>query len=80
MPSHSMFAPKIDDLSNGSLIDEKKWYVADLLNLANFAGTPSITIPVYKNGVKNFGLNINAKQFDDQKLLDIAYTIEELFA
>jgi aspartyl-tRNA(Asn)/glutamyl-tRNA(Gln) amidotransferase subunit A len=24
MPSHSMFAPKIDDLSNGSLIDEKK--------------------------------------------------------
>jgi aspartyl-tRNA(Asn)/glutamyl-tRNA(Gln) amidotransferase subunit A len=78
-PSHSRFAPFINDLQNNSLNRKEKWLVADLLNLANFAGSPSITIPTYKRHDKNFGLNINTKQFFDQMALDCALALENFF-
>jgi aspartyl-tRNA(Asn)/glutamyl-tRNA(Gln) amidotransferase subunit A len=58
-------------------LGETKSVVTDLLKLANFAGTPSITIPVKTNSLP-FGINLNTKLFQDQKVLDIAYTIEEV--
>jgi len=78
IPSHSFFAPTLKDIQEKN-IDWKKWLVNNLLCLANLNGSPSITIPTYKNGADNFGLNINTKIFEDQKLINIALTLEELF-
>jgi Asp-tRNA(Asn)/Glu-tRNA(Gln) amidotransferase A subunit family amidase len=74
-----MFAPTKEGLMNGSFSAHDGWYVADLLNLANFAGAPSITIPTYHNNDENFGININGKAGNDKSILDIAYTLENLF-
>jgi Asp-tRNA(Asn)/Glu-tRNA(Gln) amidotransferase A subunit family amidase len=52
----------------------------DLMNLANFAGSPSITIPTHKDNDKNFGLNINTKAFFDQTAINCALTLELFFA
>jgi aspartyl-tRNA(Asn)/glutamyl-tRNA(Gln) amidotransferase subunit A len=45
--------------------------------IANFAGTPSITIPYTKVDGLPFGINITTKQFEDQKMFNIALTLEE---
>ncbi|MDR2829270.1 MAG: Asp-tRNA(Asn)/Glu-tRNA(Gln) amidotransferase subunit GatA [Mycoplasmataceae bacterium] len=78
-PSHSMFASTKETLMNGSFNGPENWYAADLLNLANFAGAPSITIPTYCHKDENFGININGKSGTDKAILDIAYTLEDLF-
>lgn len=73
----SSTAPSIKDVVNktfsGTLAD-------DLLQLGNFAASPSITIPYAKDD-KNlpFGLNLNCLNNEDQKLLNIALTLENLF-
>jgi Asp-tRNA(Asn)/Glu-tRNA(Gln) amidotransferase A subunit family amidase len=74
-----MFAPMKEKLINGSFNTSNNWYVADLLNLANFAGTPSITITTHHNQDENFGININGKTGHDKSILNIAYTLENLF-
>lgn len=50
----------------------------DLLLLSNFSGLPSITIPALDRNPEFCGLNINCNWFNDQKLLNLALTIEEL--
>jgi aspartyl-tRNA(Asn)/glutamyl-tRNA(Gln) amidotransferase subunit A len=50
-----------------------------MLLFANFAGLPSITIPVCNVEKMPWGINLTCKQFEDQKALDIALTLEELF-
>jgi Asp-tRNA(Asn)/Glu-tRNA(Gln) amidotransferase A subunit family amidase len=74
-----MFASTKETLMNGSFNGPENWYAADLLNLANFAGAPSITIPTYCHKDENFGININGKSGTDKAILDIAYTLEDLF-
>jgi len=63
----------------------KKWKlsylnnnVAEYLKIANITGIPSITIPTGKVQKMPWGICINGKQFEDQKVLDIAYTIEKV--
>ncbi|MDR0674874.1 MAG: aspartyl/glutamyl-tRNA amidotransferase subunit A [Mycoplasmataceae bacterium] len=51
----------------------------DFLCIANFAGTPSISIPYCKIDNFPWGINLNCKQFADQSLFNIAYTIETQF-
>ncbi|GMO15372.1 MAG: amidase family protein [Mycoplasmoidaceae bacterium] len=77
-PGSSMFAPTIKQLKDKTFNKPQDWYVTDLLCLANFAGTPSLSLPTYINKEKNFGININAKQYSDNDLLNIGYTIESL--
>jgi aspartyl-tRNA(Asn)/glutamyl-tRNA(Gln) amidotransferase subunit A len=74
LPGASSFAPKIDAVINKTF---KTTLADDALELANFAGTPSITIPV-KTDSMPFGINITCPQFADQKVLDIALTLEEV--
>jgi aspartyl-tRNA(Asn)/glutamyl-tRNA(Gln) amidotransferase subunit A len=50
-----------------------------LLCLANFAGTPSITIPFPNIGKMPWGINLNCKAFEDKKLLDISFSLENIF-
>ncbi|WP_031488928.1 amidase family protein [Ureaplasma canigenitalium] len=50
----------------------------DLLQIANFGGLPSITIPFLKLHNGNIGLNISGKHLNDQTVLNAAYTIEKM--
>jgi len=52
--------------------------VAEYLKIANITGIPSITIPTCTVQKMPWGICINGKQFEDQKVLDIAYTVEKV--
>ena len=76
LPVGSGPAKKLDDdsntLANGTTILEEH------LQIGNFGGFPSITIP---DGFINnlpVGLNITGKRYDDANVLNIAYKIESL--
>lgn len=71
MPSVCSIAPKIDNPSSGNMYD-------DWLMMSNFSGTPSITIPFTKLNNMPWGLTIMADVYNDMKLLNIAYTLEEI--
>lgn len=76
IPGASSIAPKIDDVISkkytSTLCD-------DLNEFANFAGSPSITIPTGFVERMPIGISINTKRFEDQKALNIAYTLENIF-
>ena len=76
LPVGSGPAKKLDDdsntLANGTTILEEH------LQIGNFGGFPSITIP---DGFVNdlpVALNITGKRYDDENVLNIAYKIESL--
>jgi aspartyl-tRNA(Asn)/glutamyl-tRNA(Gln) amidotransferase subunit A len=75
LPGASSIAPYINDVKNNKY---KSTIADDLLQLANFAGAPSITVPIAKIKKMPFGINITCKQFDDQQMFDIALTLEDL--
>ncbi len=74
MPGASSIAPLIEDELNHkstcSICD-------DALQIANFAGLPSITIPAIKHKNLFVGININCPLKKDQELLNIAQAIME---
>ena len=75
LPSASTIAPLIEEEGKkptSSLAD-------DFLQLPNFLGSPSITIPYTFVNKMPFGININTKRFMDQEVLNIALTLEEIF-
>ena len=68
-------APKIDDCI-GYLSNSENAILEEQLQIGNFGGFPSITIP---NGfVSNMpvGINITGKCYDDENILNIAYALE----
>lgn len=75
IPGASCIAPLIKEIEEnthqGTLVDE-------LLQLSNFNGSPSISIPTGFVEKMPFGININTKKGEDQKLLNIALSIEEI--
>jgi len=74
-PASGQGAPKFDDASVDQLSSE--YLIAEnYMALANFSGYPSITIPMgYVEGLP-VGINLTAYAFEEAKLLDIAYGIE----
>lgn len=71
MPSIEGIAKLMDDRSRGSNYD-------DWLMLDNFSGTPSITIPFTKIDNMPWGLSLSCDIYQDMKLLNIAYTLEDI--
>lgn len=72
----STTAPSIESIINKT---SKSNCGDDVQVLANFAGTPSITIPCGFINKLPIGLNLNCQKLKDQQLLNIALTLEELF-
>ena len=75
VPAAPSIAPRFDD-SSDRLSDE--YLIADNhLCIANFAGLPSITLPIgIKEGMP-FGANLTCKAFDEVNMYRIAEKIEE---
>ncbi|MBE6156725.1 MAG: Asp-tRNA(Asn)/Glu-tRNA(Gln) amidotransferase subunit GatA [Firmicutes bacterium] len=75
MPVSTGYAPTIDDSKDG-ITNEETIVLEEHLQIGNFGGFPSITIP---NGFINnlpVGINITGKCYDDENVLNIAYALE----
>lgn len=74
LPAASSIAPKFDD----PIVYDDEYLIANNhMIIGNFAGLPSLTIPMgFKNNLP-FGLNITGKIFTESKILNIAKTIED---
>ena len=74
-PAAPSIAPKVgeasDRLSNEYLIADNH------LVIANFAGLPSITLPIGMKDGMPFGANITGRAFEDKQVLQMAYELEK---
>ena len=77
LPVGSGVAPLIEGL-NEKVDDDELAILENHLQMGNFGGFPSITIP---NGFINglpVGINITGNCYDDQTVLNLAYALEDL--
>ena len=76
LPAAPNIAPKINE-SSDRLSDE--YLIADNhLVLGNFAGLPSITLPIgFKDGMP-FGANLMGRAFDEVGLLQVSFELEQI--
>ena len=76
LPAAPSIAPKINE-SSDRLSDE--YLIADNhLCLGNFAGLPSITLPIgFKDGMP-FGANLMGRAFEETELFKAAYELEQI--
>lgn len=71
-------APKIKDIvEKQHMLKGQHNYMEDLLILANFNGSPSITIPLTLKDNLPIGININSAPFKDQVVLNIAHYLSK---
>lgn len=75
MPGSSCVAPKIDDVLNKKL---KQNYNDTYLQIANFGGYPSITIPMGYVDNMPIGINITGNINQDEKVLAFSLKIKKL--
>ncbi|AVN60181.1 Asp-tRNA(Asn)/Glu-tRNA(Gln) amidotransferase GatCAB subunit A [Mesoplasma entomophilum] len=76
IPPTDKVAPLIEETKIKS--KPEKEYLNDILTLANFNGSPSITIPFLKEGKLGIGININAKPKEDLLCLQAAKMLEDI--
>lgn len=76
VPAAPSIAPKFSDssdrLSNNYLIAD------NILVLGNFAGLPSLTLPIGKEGNMPFGANVMGRAFEEAKVFNVAKAIENI--
>ena len=76
LPAAPSIAPKFNEASD-RLSDE--YLIADNhLCLGNFAGLPSITLPIgFKDGMP-FGANLMGRAFEETELFQVSYELEQI--
>ena len=76
LPAAPGIAPKFNEASD-RLSDE--YLIADNhLCLGNFAGLPSITLPIgFKDGMP-FGANLMGRAFEETELFQVSYELEQI--
>ena len=75
MPVSSGVAKKFDQ-EKDIISEDDRSALEDYLQIGNFGGFPSITIPDgFINGLP-VGINFTANRYEDQKVLNIAYSLE----
>jgi aspartyl-tRNA(Asn)/glutamyl-tRNA(Gln) amidotransferase subunit A len=75
-PSMPNIAPKIEDAKD---MEPAEVYAMDTLTVGpNLAGMPMISVPNGKSNEMPTGLHIIGDHFDEQAVLDAAYTFEQL--
>ncbi len=78
-PAAAEVAPKIEDMNNKKVqLADMKDILSDALLLANFAGLPSITIPMTQIKKMPVGISVNSDVFQEDKCFNIAKEIEKV--
>lgn len=68
-------APKIHE--SADLRFQETSFAEDHMQLGNFSGYPSITLPLGKEDGLPFGINLTCRPFEEQLMFDLAAGIEE---
>lgn len=76
-PTTGHVATLLDDESEDRLTDEHL-ILENHLALGNFAGTPSLTLPSGYVDTMPISINIMGRIFEEQTVLDVAYSLEEM--
>ena len=63
---------------SSATISEERNIAEDYLAFGNFAGLPSLTLPLGKINGLPFGGNLTCRAFEEQKVFDIALAIEDI--
>ena len=74
-------APSVAPLIKGNNINKlsNEYLIADsYMAIGNFAGLPSLTLPIGFENNLPFGANITGRAFEEQKVLNIALAIENI--
>ena len=76
LPAAPSIAPKLNEASD-RLSDE--YLIADNhMVIGNFAGLPSITLPIgFKDGMP-FGANLMGRAFEEEELFQVSYELEQI--
>ncbi|MCR8613395.1 MAG: amidase family protein [Mycoplasma sp.] len=77
-PTFTSIPRTIKNIEDNKRIFSSENMFSSLLLFANFAGSPSISMPLGKHEGLPFGISLNTKRFDDQELLDYSSYFEEL--
>lgn len=76
-PASANGAPRLDEQSADQLTDT--YLIAENhMVLGNFTGYPSCTVPMGTTKGLPIGINLTAKAFDEENLLNICYAIENI--
>lgn len=75
LPTSPDIAPEFDE-KNVNTVESN--IVHNYLAIANFAGLPSLTVPIGFSKGMPFGVNITGKLFNEKEVLDIAQAIENI--
>ena len=75
MPAAGSIAPLLESISKKE--ERSPLVIENHLAIGNFGGYPSITIPSGFVNKMPIAINITGKAFEDSKVLNIAYKIEE---
>ena len=74
-PNGGGIAPKLDETDDNRLTDEYM-ILENHLCLANFAGTPSLSLPTGFVEHMPIAVNIMGRIFEEQTVLNVAYALE----
>lgn len=76
LPAAPTIAPKLNESSDR--LSEEYLIADNHLALGNFAGLPSITLPLGFKDNMPFGVNVMGKEFKEAEVLQIAQSIEDI--
>ena len=76
LPAAPSIAPKVGEASDR--LSEEYLIADNHLVLGNFAGLPSITLPIgFKDGMP-FGANLMGRAFEEKVLFQVSYELEQI--
>lgn len=78
LPPSPFIAPLIEEINNPNKKSQEKDFIENILVLANFTGSPSITIPFFKTKNMPVGINITTKVKTDLLTLQAAKLLENI--
>ncbi|SRX61844.1 Asp-tRNA(Asn)/Glu-tRNA(Gln) amidotransferase subunit GatA [Mycoplasma mycoides subsp. capri] len=78
LPPSPSIAPLIEEINNPNKKSQEKDFIENILVLANFTGSPSITIPFFKTKNMPVGINITTKVKTDLLTLQAAKLLENI--
>jgi aspartyl-tRNA(Asn)/glutamyl-tRNA(Gln) amidotransferase subunit A len=76
-PASANIAPLLDDKKDQDQLGDAQLIVENYMAMANFSGTPSMTVPMgFEDGCP-IGINLTCRPFEETTMFDIALALEE---
>lgn len=77
-PASGNIAPLINNQEDQEALSDESLIAENYMAMANFSGTPSMTVPMGFEENCPIGINITCRAFDEVTMFDIAKAIEEI--